>query len=730
MSLSVLDLAADSSTHVPSCVSRAWYRSIKLPLEDESMHLCARHRIMDLKRSDFAARPQQQTFPPDWHFGRLSEVMKRGDYCSFCKLIADSVSTTAYKHEIEVLGCWIPDVTYTVEDIEAGTKTEMNTLRLRILPEMAVSEEVFKPFDIIPLAQENEDDMFLGRKMDSNRLDIPLMKTWLRKCEDWHNIACWKEDISRSRREGPVTVKFPFRPFVRLLDLKDDCIVETTATLVFVALSYVWGRVEVFKTLKKTLPDLMQPGSLSKNFDQFPTTIRDAITFTRQLEHRYLWIDSICILQDDALDKATQVLHMDAIFTRASFIIIAASGSDANAGLTGLNGPPRDITQHTAIYSDELTLLSLKLGREDDLNTSVWNSRCWTYQEYVLSRRSLIFTKDSVYFQCGHACWSEDINKLWPSPYICASDLNIIPSRGEEPPTVTTEITYSLGVAHHYFFIMVNEYTLRNMTYPSDRLSGFQGIINFYNMKYGPIFIWGMWSEEMLIHSLLWQPHQELARLPIDEETNAPIYPSWSWAGWSGAVEYYNYLDWNGLPALLDPWKRALQSGYGEAINIRKHSTSPKGVSIPMYYLQIHTRIARFRLILDDRSETPRPKSVSKAHGKFPTRFGITTISPADFGTEEEWLGTVLLPASYQQNLSDEHEFVVLSSAYCFVRDELSLEASSALEPYAAVNVMLITRQGTTTDGNESIVVRAGVGRMLKKAWDTAEVCWEDMLVA
>ncbi|OBT92882.2 hypothetical protein VE01_08933 [Pseudogymnoascus verrucosus] len=234
-----------------------------------------------------------------------------------------------------------------------------------------------------------------------------------------------------------------------------------------------------------------------------------------------------------------------------------------------------------------------------------------------------------------------------------------------------------------------------------------------------------MWSEEMLVHSLLWQPQQELPRVPIYEETNALIYPSWSWAGWSGPVKYCNYLDWNGLPALHDPWKRALQSEYGETVDIKKD-----GALVPMYHLQLHTRVASFGLTLDDRSGTPKPKSLSKAHGKLSTRFGITTVRSADLDTEEEWLGTILLPASYQQKLSDEHEFVVLSSAYCFVADELSLDASSALKSYSVINVMLITRQGTTAHDGQPVVVRAGVGRMLKKAWDMAEVCWEDMLVA
>ncbi|OBT61192.1 hypothetical protein VE03_08685 [Pseudogymnoascus sp. 23342-1-I1] len=731
MSLPISDLAVDSSSNALNRPSRAWYRPIELPLENKSLHLCARHRLMDLKRSDFAARPQEQTLPPDWHFGRLSEVIQRGDYCNFCKMITDSVSTVAHKEEMEVLGCWIPDVTYTAEDAETGVKTEMTTLRLRILPEVAVQEEIFKPFDVIPLARETEEGMFLGRKMDPKGLDIPLMKTWLRKCEDWHNIGFWKEDVSRSRREGPVTVKFPFRPFIRLLDLKNDCLVETSATPVFVALSYVWGRVKMYKTLKKTIPDLMKPGSLSKNFNLFPTTIQDAIILTRQLDYRYLWVDSICILQDDDLDKATQVQHMDAIFTRASFVIIAAGGDDANAGLSGMNGGPRDVTQHTATYSDELTLLSLKPNRENDLRASIWNSRCWTYQEYVLSRRSLVFMEDSVHFRCGHVCgWTEDINKLWHDFYLSASELTIVPSRGEEAPTVTLEVTETLGIAHYHYFRMINEYTLRDMTYPSDRLSGFQGILNFYNMKCGPVFIWGMWTEDMLIHSLLWQPQQELARIPLDRKTNAPLYPTWSWAGWSGAVKYHDHLDWNGHPALDDPWKRALQSEYGETIDIKKDSTSTDGIPVPMYHLQLHTRIACFRLTLDNRGTTPRPGYLPKARGTHPIRFGITTVRPADYETEEEWLGTILLPASYQQTLSYEHEFVVLSSAYCFVGEELSLDASSALEPYSAVNVMLITRQGATVHDGKPVVVRAGVGRMLKKAWDKTEVCWEDMIVA
>lgn len=57
MSSSISDLAVDSPSNVLNRASRAWYRPVELPLEDKSLHLCARHRLMNLKRSDFAARP-------------------------------------------------------------------------------------------------------------------------------------------------------------------------------------------------------------------------------------------------------------------------------------------------------------------------------------------------------------------------------------------------------------------------------------------------------------------------------------------------------------------------------------------------------------------------------------------------------------------------------------------------------------------------------------------------
>lgn len=399
---------------------------------------------MDLKRSDFAARPRGQPLPPDWHFGKLSELIQRSDYCNFCKVIVNSVSSMAHQHEVEVLGCWIPDVTYNFKDAQTGVKTTMVTLLLRILPEMAIWQDVFTPFHIVPLAREKEEGMFLGRKLNPKSIEIGLLRSWLQSCEHWHRSVCWRKN--NSRRDGPVTIRFPIQPFIRLLDLEDDCLIQTSIPPAFVALSYVWGNAHMFKLLNETLPDLLLPGSFTKSYELFPKSIRDAVTLTRLLNHRYLWVDSLCIIQDDDSDKGTQVQLMDTIFTRASFTIVAASGGDANAGLPGVQGGSRNIVQHTVVYSDDLTLLSLMSGCDDVVDKSTWNGRCWTYQERLLSRRAMIFTNDTVYFECGEDVWSEDFNMLRSDVYMSASLQTINPSRGEGPPILIHGQQNRLGI--------------------------------------------------------------------------------------------------------------------------------------------------------------------------------------------------------------------------------------------------------------------------------------------
>jgi hypothetical protein len=79
-----------------------------------------------------------------------------------------------------------------------------------------------------------------------------------------------------------------------------------------------------------------------------PKTLTDAILVVRLLEERYLWVDSLCIIQDDEAMKYHQINNMASIFANASITIISRQGDDANYGLRGLS----EICQPRNIYQD------------------------------------------------------------------------------------------------------------------------------------------------------------------------------------------------------------------------------------------------------------------------------------------------------------------------------------------------------------------------------------------
>ena len=124
----------------------------------------------------------------------------------------------------------------------------------------------------------------------------------------------------------------------RVLDVNSGKVVVLDKPQPYLALSYVWG--QTMRTRRNVVHYCPPRHNVVCNIDleAEPATIRDAITLVRKLHERYLWIDSLCINQEDPSDKAEIVANMDAIYRGASLTIVAADGEDANAGLTRLHG--------------------------------------------------------------------------------------------------------------------------------------------------------------------------------------------------------------------------------------------------------------------------------------------------------------------------------------------------------------------------------------------------------
>lgn len=208
---------------------------------------------------------------------------------------------------------------------------------------------------------------------------------------------------------------------IRLLDVRHHCIRTFSninpAGLRYAALSYVWGGPQPLRLLKSNANQLECDGSLRQV--ALPQTIADAIDVTRELDINFIWIDALCIIQDDDNDKSEQIDSMSMIYRSATMTIIAACGSDCNAGLAGLRAGTRDFEQKEAVVippTDKhpgMSLLSTckssrpsldrTSNREDNVEVSIWNSRGWTMQERMLSRRNLIFSDEQVMWVCDGA---------------------------------------------------------------------------------------------------------------------------------------------------------------------------------------------------------------------------------------------------------------------------------------------------------------------------------------
>lgn len=158
----------------------------------------------------------------------------------------------------------------------------------------------------------------------------------------------------------------------------------------YVTLSYVWGQtgcsVPVLRGDTLSLPD------------DIPLVVRDAFEVVRRLGYGYLWIDRYCIPQNDLPAKRIQIKKMETIFSCSVLTIIAAAGDGPEYGLPGVSSRHR-IKQLSVQVSEEISLLFYKMP-EVAFRESKWNTRGWTYQEGMLSKRRLVFTDEMIYFQC------------------------------------------------------------------------------------------------------------------------------------------------------------------------------------------------------------------------------------------------------------------------------------------------------------------------------------------
>ncbi|KAK7179635.1 heterokaryon incompatibility protein [Paraphaeosphaeria sporulosa] len=379
-----------------------------------------------------------------------------------------------------------------------------------------------------------------SRSIQRDLVEIDRIQSWLNECESQHI----EEGCNRHRDEAKNE-----RNTLLLIDVQNDCLVQGHFSDRFFALSYVWGTSQQFLTLQSNYPGLLEKGSLLTQ--PITQTILDSMTLVRSLGEQYLWVDTMCIIQDDVINKATAITQMSSIYSCAVATIICFSGNSADAGLSGISPTTRN---KSAVYiAPGLSVIKRPNLKLDSTETEyIYHTRAWTFQEQLLSNRSIIFLEEQVYFQCKRELLSED------SYVHSAADRTYLQTTLESV-RLTSENKkkrnklYSPIEDFQWYEEFVPEYTARKMGYPADIINAFTGVQTQLSKLFGWRFTAGL-PIQLFDLALLWTPINSVVR----RVTELP-HPSWSWSGWIGCVHYKDvpaYLNWPGGLPLGDSFLR------------------------------------------------------------------------------------------------------------------------------------------------------------------------------
>ena len=329
---------------------------------------------------------------------------------------------------------------------------------------------------------------------------------------------CWKEHEGCQHKAQQEHQDLPLD--FRVIDVLRRRIIQLN-NVPFIALSYVWGtnnRPSLLTATRETISGMKRDGGLPKI--AMPQAIEDAMTICTQLGERYLWVDRLCIVQDDSVDKQSQIERMGDIYSTARLVLIVAHGESMDSGIYGVSQPRREIQRYEDISSLRITNV-VEESLDDPL--ALWKTRGWTYQEAVLARRLLHFTNAQAFFECEELTFPEDAYNFQGD----FRSYKLHQTRGKS--------RFKDFALHLTFF------TSRSLSYQSDVYNAITGIMKML-YKDDDAFINGL-PQVDFDRALLWEP-----RGGLDGQTNLRhletdqiLCPTWSWSTAMNHLERVSY---------------------------------------------------------------------------------------------------------------------------------------------------------------------------------------------
>jgi len=313
----------------------------------------------------------------------------------------------------------------------------------------------------------------------------------------------------------------------------------------YVALSYCWGSKTNFTTTSSTLTE-RKAGFMWRCL---PKTIQDAIAITRHLNIRYIWIDALCIIQDDRADWEAEAANMASIYEGALLTISATVAADVEDGFlvsrrnfVGQHKIPSPKADQESVFIRRRLPHSSIVSEQGSTEGCPLLLRGWTLQERLLARRTLHFLPHELVWECKCQFWCEcgsvRADLSWKSGLLRGSLYN---------KTITDPKLPDLA---GHWRVLVQDYSKRKLTRPQDRLPALSGIAHKFQSLGLHDYLAGLWRTD-IFRNLMWKAvhpseeseHREHTTSPKSIKDSAPK-PSWSWVSsslpvtWTGVTAF------------------------------------------------------------------------------------------------------------------------------------------------------------------------------------------------
>lgn len=356
----------------------------------------------------------------------------------------------------------------------------------------------------------------------------------------------------------------------------------------YIAFSHIWG---VTTALPKTTTQTIQSHKKGISWTTLPRALQQAVVLTRALGFRYLWIDALCLVQDDAAARLEESMTMDEIFGNAFLTIAATSAIDSSSDpLFPVQAQPFKIqatdnkgSAFKIYVREQPGHYSFKAPFDEEAHMNDWElpfnihedanqdtpllKRAWAFTERLLSRRVLHFTKSEMILECREGYQCECGRIVDPAFDSRATDsikqefARLVAETNRRPSfdgtgdqmngieSVTTQLastTLTNGAknisqnreeALQLWSYVITEFTARNITYDCDRLLAIASIANQLCPALHSGYVAGQWTFSTM--GLLWYPNDS-TRCRRSKPMTGHNIPSWSWASIEGSPIFFD----------------------------------------------------------------------------------------------------------------------------------------------------------------------------------------------